>query len=45
MGRATTTDPLEKTTMLTNPTAETLKTLKLFGMLEALEEQQQTPGV
>lgn len=31
--------------MLTNPTTETLKTLKLFGMLEALEEQQQTPGV
>jgi len=32
-------------TMLTNPTLETLKTLKLQGMLEALEEQQQTPGI
>jgi DNA replication protein DnaC len=32
-------------TMLTNPTAETLKSLKLFGLLEALEEQQQTPGI
>jgi len=31
--------------MLTNPTTETLKSLKLFGMLEALEEQQQTPGI
>jgi len=31
--------------MLTNPTLETLKTLKLQGMLEALEEQQQTPGI
>jgi DNA replication protein DnaC len=31
--------------MLTNPTIETLKTLKLYGMLEALEEQQQTPAV
>ena len=31
--------------MLTNPTAETLKSLKLFGLLEALEEQQQTPGI
>ena len=29
--------------MLTNPTIETLKTLKLYGVLEALEEQQQTP--
>jgi DNA replication protein DnaC len=29
--------------MLTNPTIETLKTLKLHGMLEALEEQQRTP--
>jgi DNA replication protein DnaC len=31
--------------MLTNPTIETLKTLKLQGMLEALEEQQQTPSI
>jgi DNA replication protein DnaC len=31
--------------MLTNPTIETLKSLKLYGMLEALEEQQQTPAV
>ena len=31
--------------MLTNPTIETLKTLKVYGMLEALEEQQQTPAV
>src|SRR5579863_109760 len=31
--------------MLTNPTIETLKALKLYGMLEALEEQQQTPAV
>lgn len=30
--------------MLTNPTIETLKALKLYGMLEALEEQQQTPA-
>lgn len=29
--------------MLTNPTIETLKALKLHGLLEALEEQQQTP--
>jgi len=29
--------------MLTNPTIETLKSLKLHGMIEALEEQQQTP--
>ena len=29
--------------MLTNPTIETLKSLKLYGLLEALEEQQQTP--
>ena len=29
--------------MLTNPTVEILKTLKLHGLLEALEEQQQTP--
>lgn len=31
--------------MLTNPTIETLKALKLYGMLEALEEQQRTPTV
>jgi DNA replication protein DnaC len=31
--------------MLTNPTIETLKTLKVYGMLEALEEQQQSPAV
>lgn len=31
--------------MLTNPTVETLKALKLHGMLEALEEQQQTPAI
>lgn len=31
--------------MLTNPTTETLKALKLHGMLEALEEQQRTPTV
>jgi DNA replication protein DnaC len=31
--------------MLTNPTTETLKALKLQGMLEALEEQQQTPSL
>ena len=31
--------------MLTNPTIETLKSLKLHGLLEALEEQQQTPAV
>jgi IstB-like ATP binding protein len=31
--------------MLTNPTIETLKTLKLQGMIEALEEQQQTPAI
>lgn len=31
--------------MLTNPTIETLKSLKLYGLLEALEEQQQTPTV
>ncbi len=30
--------------MLTNPTIETLKSLKLHGMIEALEEQQQTPS-
>jgi DNA replication protein DnaC len=31
--------------MLTNSTLETLKSLKLYGMLEALEEQQQTPNI
>lgn len=31
--------------MLTNPTIETLKSLKLQGLLEALEEQQRTPPV
>jgi DNA replication protein DnaC len=31
--------------MLTNPTIETLKALKLHGILEALEEQQQTPAI
>jgi DNA replication protein DnaC len=31
--------------MLTNPTIETLKSLKLHGMLQALEEQQQTPAI
>lgn len=31
--------------MLMNPTIETLKGLKLHGMCEALEEQQQLPGV
>lgn len=31
--------------MLTNPTIETLKALKLYGMLEALEQQQQTPAI
>lgn len=31
--------------MLTNPTIETLKALKLHGLLEALEEQQQTPSL
>jgi hypothetical protein len=30
--------------MLTNPTIETLKGLKLHGMIEALEEQQ-TPAI
>jgi DNA replication protein DnaC len=29
--------------VLTNPTIEALKSLKLYGMLQALEEQQQTP--
>ena len=31
--------------MLTNPTIETLKSLKLHGMIQALEEQQQTPAI
>jgi hypothetical protein len=31
--------------MLMNPTIETLKGLKLHGMLQALEEQQQTPAI
>jgi DNA replication protein DnaC len=31
--------------MLKNPTSETLKGLKLHGMLQALEEQQQTPAI
>src|ERR1700728_4948000 len=31
--------------MLTHPTIETLKSLKLHGMIQALEEQQQTPAV
>jgi len=31
--------------MLMNPTIETLKSLKLHGMCEALEEQSQLPGV
>ena len=31
--------------MLTNPTIETLKGLKLHGMIQALEEQQQTPAI
>lgn len=31
--------------MLTNPTIETLTALKQHGMIEALEEQQQTPAV
>ena len=36
---------LKEKTMLTNPTIETLKSLKLHGMLQALEEQQQTPTI
>ena len=32
-------DPSEKMTMLTNPTLEILKSLKLHGMLEALAER------
>lgn len=31
--------------MLTNPTIETLKGLKLHGMIEALEEQQRNPAI
>lgn len=31
--------------MLTNPTIETLKSLKLHGMIEALEEQHRTPTI
>jgi DNA replication protein DnaC len=31
--------------MLTHPTIETLKGLKLHGMIEALEQQQQTPTI
>lgn len=31
--------------MLTNPTIETLKSLKLQGMIQALEEQQQNAAV
>ena len=31
--------------MLTSPTIETLKSLKLHGMLQSLEEQQQTPTI
>jgi DNA replication protein DnaC len=31
--------------MLTNPTIETLKSLKLHGMIEALEEQQRNPAI
>jgi DNA replication protein DnaC len=31
--------------MLTNPTIETLKTLKLHGLIEALEEQHRAPAV
>ena len=31
--------------MLMNPTIATLKGLKLHGMLQALEEQQQTPAI
>ena len=31
--------------MLTNPTIETLKGLKLHGCIEALEEQQRTPSI
>jgi DNA replication protein DnaC len=31
--------------MLSNPTIETLQSLKLQGMIQALEEQQQTPAI
>jgi DNA replication protein DnaC len=31
--------------MLTNPTIETLKSLKLHGMIQALEEQQENPAI
>jgi DNA replication protein DnaC len=31
--------------MLTNPTIETLKSLKLHGMIHALEEQQENPAI
>ena len=31
--------------MLTNPTIETLKNLKLHGMIHALEEQQENPAI
>jgi hypothetical protein len=31
--------------MLSNPTIETLKSLKLQGMIQSLEEQQQTPAI
>ena len=43
----TTDDPNHHTeyTMLTHPTIETLKSLKLHGMIQALEEQQQTPSM
>jgi DNA replication protein DnaC len=36
---------LKEKMMLTNPTIETLKGLKLHGMLQALEEQQQAPTI
>src|ERR1035438_9363633 len=39
------TDPPTEKPMLTNPTIETLKSLKLHGMIEALEEQQQSPVI
>ena len=31
--------------MLSNPTIETLKSLKLQGMIQSLEEEQQTPAI
>ena len=31
--------------MLNHPTIETLKSLKLHGMIQAFEEQQQTPSI